>query len=195
MNGTIPIPALACSVALHASLLAWTLCPSASLPQQQVVDIELVAMSSLTSNQEVRQAKPDPQPEKAVPAVAASPLQKESTHRKMAAVITSGPQAPHALKKVAALVEPVFNAAYLHNTPPAYPDTARREGVEGRVLLEIDVTPQGRAGDVTVQHSSGSPVLDNAAREAVKNWRFVPARRGDEMLESKVTVPIEFKLE
>ena len=88
-----------------------------------------------------------------------------------------------------------FNAAYLRNAPPRYPLIARRNGVEGTVRLKVLVTRDGRAAQLELDKSSGSSALDNAALEAVKNWQFVPARRGQEPVESWVLVPVVFKLE
>jgi periplasmic protein TonB len=88
-----------------------------------------------------------------------------------------------------------FNAAYLRNAPPRYPLIARRNGIEGTVRLKVLVTRDGRAAQLELDRSSGSSALDNAALEAVKNWQFVPARRGQEPVESWVLVPVVFKLE
>ncbi len=57
------------------------------------------------------------------------------------------------------------------------------------------VSAQGTALDVADQKSSGFPRLDAAAQDAVTRWRFVPARRGDEAIESSVVVPITFALD
>jgi protein TonB len=87
------------------------------------------------------------------------------------------------------------NANYLNNPKPVYPGIARRRHWEGLVLLRVYVTADGRCGEVSVQRSSGHDVLDEAALDAVKKWRFVPAKRGDAAQASWVTVPIEFQLE
>jgi protein TonB len=63
------------------------------------------------------------------------------------------------------------------------------------VLLRVFVTSAGVAEKVEVQTSSGSPRLDQAAREAVSRWQFVPARRGEEPVAAWLLVPIVFKLE
>ena len=68
-------------------------------------------------------------------------------------------------------------------------------GEEGRVILRVLVTPQGAAETLEVKTSSGSPRLDAAAVNTVRNWRFVPARRGEATVQSWVLVPIVFKLE
>jgi periplasmic protein TonB len=47
---------------------------------------------------------------------------------------------------------------------------------------------------VLVYRSSGISRLDDAALAAVKRWRFVPAKRGAQTVESWVLVPIEFEL-
>lgn len=94
-----------------------------------------------------------------------------------------------------AATPPAFNAAYLRNPAPRYPLAARRAGEEGTVTLRVLVTRDGLPARVDVEKTSGSVHLDNAALEAVKAWRFVPARRGEETLESWVLVPIVFRLE
>ena len=104
--------------------------------------------------------------------------------------------APAGLPRETAGTTPaIFNAAYLRNTPPRYPLIARRNGVEGTVRLKVFVTREGRPADVQLDQSSGSAALDTAARDAVKTWQFVPARRGQDAIESWVVVPVVFKLE
>ena len=93
-----------------------------------------------------------------------------------------------------AITPPRFNVAYLDNPPPAYPVMARRLGEEGKVILRVFVTPEGTAGEVRVQSSSGSLLFDEAAIAAVSQWRFVPARRGDTAIGASVQVPIVFRL-
>jgi protein TonB len=94
-----------------------------------------------------------------------------------------------------AVTPPSFNAAYLRNPVPRYPASARRSGTQGTVTLRVQVTREGLAARVDVEKSSGSPHLDAAALEAVKAWRFVPARQGADPVESRVLVPIVFRLE
>jgi TonB family protein len=77
---------------------------------------------------------------------------------------------------------------------PIYPESARREGREGRVILRVLIDDQGRSKEVEVNRSSGSEALDRAAAEAIKRWRFHPARHGANSVESWVRIPIEFRL-
>ena len=88
----------------------------------------------------------------------------------------------------------VTQARY-HDTPrPNYPDSARRGGREGRVLLRVLVDEQGRSKKVEINSSSGNEALDRAAAEAVKRWHFHPARYDDKAVESWLRIPIEFRL-
>jgi protein TonB len=77
---------------------------------------------------------------------------------------------------------------------PSYPSNARRLGIQGTTVLSVFVAADGRVGDVVVKQSAGHPDLDNAAAEAVKRWRFEPARRGNEAVSMWVLQPIEFRL-
>lgn len=117
-------------------------------------------------------------------------------------VVAPQPPAPPVAVPIAAAPLPPapvtaarFDADYLHNPKPVYPAMARRNGEEGKVLLRVRVGPEGLAQEVTVRQGTGFPRLDEAAREAVSRWRFVPARRGDENIESWVVVPITFALD
>ncbi len=80
------------------------------------------------------------------------------------------------------------------NQPPEYPERARRNEFEGRVVLRVQVLPNGTSGAVSVQKSSGYDILDQAALAAVKKWRFVPAKRGETAVSASLDVPIIFRL-
>lgn len=103
--------------------------------------------------------------------------------------------APAASPAPAPVVPPGFNAEYLRNPPPRYPPSARRNGEQGTVTLKVRVTREGAPADVTIDRTSGSSALDHAAMEAVRGWRFVPARQGSQPVEAWVLVPIVFRLE
>lgn len=94
-----------------------------------------------------------------------------------------------------ALEPPRFQAAYLSNPPPAYPIAARRRGIEGTVLVHAEVSAEGACLRAELKKSSGAEMLDQAALEAVRKWRFVPAKRGPVAVVAWVEVPVTFKLE
>jgi protein TonB len=91
-------------------------------------------------------------------------------------------------------VPPKFSADYLKNPSPDYPLASRRRGEEGKVLLRVLVSAEGGAEQVEIDKSSGFARLDQAAKAAVKNWLFVPARLGNAPVHAWVIVPIVFTL-
>lgn len=88
-----------------------------------------------------------------------------------------------------------FDAAYLQNPAPVYPRLARKSREEGKVLLLVQVSASGEADNVQLKQTCGFPRLDEAAMDAVRKWRFIPARRGAESVAASVVVPIVFRLE
>jgi periplasmic protein TonB len=102
--------------------------------------------------------------------------------------------APNAGTSHAAGESVVNRAGYLINPKPAYPPEARKRGQEGLVILHVFVSGEGLPQRVEMAQSSGCPLLDTAALEAVRQWRFVPARLGNTAMASQIEVPIRFKL-
>jgi protein TonB len=93
-----------------------------------------------------------------------------------------------------AIVLPEYRADHLRNPPPPYPAIAKRLRIQGTVLVRVLVSPAGLPKKIELAHTSGAPVLDEAALKAVRDWAFVPARRGVEPVEAWVEIPINFHL-
>ena len=91
-------------------------------------------------------------------------------------------------------VPPHFDVAYLVKPQPVYPSMARRLGIEGLVLLRVNVGTTGVPEQVSIAQSSGATALDEEALRAVRESRFEPARRGDTPVAHVVEVPIRFRL-
>jgi protein TonB len=131
----------------------------------------------------------------AVPTQSPTPAAAASQNQPLpAATPPENPPSPAAQAAVPSVSAPVFNAAYLNNPAPAYPPLLRRAGEQGKVILRVLVNADGHADEVRVQHSSGQSMFDEAALDAVRKWRFVPARRGEAVVAEWVQVPIEFRL-
>ncbi|MGZ8194294.1 MAG: TonB family protein [Methylosarcina sp.] len=135
------------------------------------------------------------------PALESAPASKPETasapSTTAAAPSTSSPpvSAPASLRaQTETFTEANYRANYKSNPKPNYPHVARSRGWQGKVLLRVQVTADGHSAGIFVQQSSGHKQLDEAAIEAVKQWTFIPAKRGDKAVASTVTVPIQFKL-
>ncbi len=91
-------------------------------------------------------------------------------------------------------VPPHSDASYLSNPKPFYPRVARRRGMQGMVVLEVEVSIEGLPKKVEIEVSSGFKLLDIAAVETVRGWRFVPAQRNGVAVVASVDVPVRFVL-
>lgn len=111
--------------------------------------------------------------------------------------VAEAPKAPPVVEKVVEekIEPPRFGVSYLNNPAPDYPQTSRRLGEEGRVLMKVLVSADGSAENVQIEQSSGSERLDNAAVNAVKRWRFIPAKKNNHALSAYVIVPVKFSLD
>ncbi|MFC7302093.1 energy transducer TonB [Cognatiluteimonas weifangensis] len=83
----------------------------------------------------------------------------------------------------------------LHTPAPRYPRAAQRRGESGTVLLRVQVGADGQPRAVELVQGSGSRVLDRAASDAVRRWRFRPALRNGQPVAGVVQVPVTFDLE
>ena len=81
----------------------------------------------------------------------------------------------------------------IHEVKPDYTEEARRRNLTGDVVLEIIVRSDGRVGSVRVLQGLGAG-LDQRAAEAVRQWRFSPARRLGTPVDVVVEVAVEFRL-
>ncbi|MDH7569711.1 MAG: energy transducer TonB, partial [Armatimonadota bacterium] len=116
-------------------------------------------------------------------------------HKAPPPVVAAAPPPPPAPAAPRAVEVPVRPARLVHVVKPRYPEAARNDEHQGAVSLQVVVRPDGTCGEVTVTRSSGSRVLDAAAVRAVQQWRWEPARRGDEPVESTFACRVRFELE
>ena len=155
-------------------------------PRQQSIErAPVLALPRELSVPEPRLTVPAPEPRTAPEPPAPTPAAQEP-ERALSKVERAPPES---------VSSPVYNAAYLRNPEPRYPMSARRRGEQGTVVLKVLVTREGTVASVSVDRGSGSAALDQAALDTVRMWRFAPARRGAEAIESSVLVPIVFRLE
>ena len=200
--------ALLASIALHVIVLSLLRLES---PRHDPADTRPLVVH-LHPMKEVPRPQPAPtpetpaQPQRAAPQTAATDMpQLVATTPDTASVqVAPEPAAPApaptaqptsiAREDAPQVTQPEFAAAYLRNTKPRYPASARRNGESGTVVLKVLVTREGGAARVELESSSGSNALDQSALETVKRWRFTPAQRGGDPVEIWVRVPIAFRL-
>lgn len=113
--------------------------------------------------------------------------------------IQSPPVPPHATGGPASDTAPTgpmqAHLTYLRAPPPRYPALARRARMQGTVILRVRVDAGGHPVQVQVEHSSGHPVLDRAARRQVaEKWLFKPAQVKGQATPAWALVPVQFRL-
>ena|SRR5437868_8149833 len=81
----------------------------------------------------------------------------------------------------------------VYSPDPEYSDAARRAKVQGTVLLWAVVGADGRIHDVKVMRALGMG-LDEKAMEAVRTWKFDPARKDGQAVAVQLHIEVEFRL-
>lgn len=209
---------------LHGAIAAWVLGAQSSTPSEPV-PVRMNVRSIEISAKETQQERPAPivrQP-KQLPQAAAQPVVRRSAPATPPAMptasttvsttaSTTAEQAPTSVAVASSQSAPAkeetppasapaavtaarFDADYLKNPAPVYPPLSRKLHEEGKVLLLVQVSANGDAENVQIKQGSGYLRLDEAATNAVRKWRFVPARRGSEPVASSVVVPLVFRLD
>lgn len=196
--------ALTIAAAVHAAVGVWAIMPSSPIViNKQTIQVSFVAPSSqnqksenvthkkITMDLEQKNAlkqKSDKNQEND------QQKQKLASEKNISGKNTSGLVDPNAVAINSAQSEPIFDAAYLNNPSPNYPLDAKRKNIQGKVLVQVTVKSDGSAKEVIIARSSGYKSLDEAAIEAVRQWRFIPARKGSQSVQANVIVPVEFKI-
>ncbi len=175
--------ALAVSIGLHIFLVAWLRPGAVALPRPFAVEHLEVSFA----------ASPSPRTTGRVPKMPAAP--SDTAARKATPAQAAPAEHAGGTDRDEPLVEAKFDVATLRNPKPPYPLAARRQGIEGRVLLSAHVRADGACGEVRLKQSSGHGLLDQSALDTVRHWRFLPARRGNASMDSWVDIPISFRLE
>lgn len=172
------------AVLLHLSVFAFYLL------QPVAPAVQVSEMSISFASMQMQQADGVPQPK----AVLRKPDPLPSEKAAMEEEVQPDTHAATPASSVVLDAEPDYKAEYLNNPRPAYPMIARRMGYHGKVVLEVEVLAEGKAGEVKLLQSSGFELLDSSAMQTVKTWRFIPARRFGQAVTQRFLVPIKFSL-
>ncbi|HEY7159769.1 MAG TPA: TonB family protein [Acidobacteriota bacterium] len=111
------------------------------------------------------------------------PTPPEQTEKE---IPTAVPQETPRAEPPAEIVKPVL----IHRVNPEYPEVARKARVEGTVILEAIINQNGDVENVKVLRGV-HPLLDQAAVNAVRNWRYKPLISKQKV---HTTVTVKFKL-
>jgi len=138
------------------------------------------------------------------PASSAQPTkplpQDESRAR---AIANAAPSSGHSAKtrhiakasKPAAALESRDRQVALATTPkPTYPVQALRAHEQGTVLVLAQVNVDGQVTDARVVGRSGSTILDRAAPNEVRQWKFEPALHNGRPVVASIQVPVNYRL-
>jgi protein TonB len=189
-------------VVLAHVLLLWFLVAMPSLPELRHQEMS-VSFAAMPSPPQPAAAEPERKPE---PVAKPKPVERRAqptpevvtpiapAETPVPTEVSKAPPQPVTASPSLPDREPDYQAAYLNNPVPAYPMVARRMGWQGRVVLNVEVLASGLPGQVKLHQSSGHDVLDNAALQAVRGWRFVAARHGGQVVSKWFLVPIPFIL-
>jgi protein TonB len=99
------------------------------------------------------------------------------------------PPAPRQAHRVGGDIRPPRK---VQDVTPRYPPIAREAGVEGLVILEATISEDGAVQNVRVLR--GQPLLDQAAVDAVRQWRFTPTLLNGQPVPVVMTVTVSFTL-
>jgi TonB family protein len=152
---------------------------------RQAVQGDVVPKDKKSVTPEVKKNKPKTSEE----SVLSEPAQAPSS-----SATSSQPAVQAGGMEAAPQVRPDVSARVTKSPKPIYPKKAFEDGVEGTVLLNVEVLETGHTGRVVLAKSSGVSILDISAMEAVKLWQFAPAKAGGRVVKQWVQIPIKFSL-
>lgn len=182
-------PSSLTSLGLHALVIFYfsqntltTTVPSSGLPQVQRVSLK--AVPTPTKAPEIEKVTPKPVTKKAATKPAPKPIPK--TPEKT--VETPQKTAQESAKK-ADREHPQFAPT------PHYPRVARLRGLEGEVVIQLAVNSKGVPVKTSLVRSSGHPVLDQAALEGLKKWRFEQNSEISQTIAFTTQKTVKFKLQ
>jgi periplasmic protein TonB len=183
-------------ILVAALILGASLSAIVPAPQMQTISVSISQASQPETPPPPMERLPDMPA--TMPQIAPPQLQIELPPAPMAIqAAPPSPSPPPQQEKVAEeapVSPPRFDAAYLNNPAPVYPNMSRRLREVGTVQLRVRVSAAGLPLEIQLAKSSGYGRLDESALAAVQKYKFQPAMRGNTALEAWVLVPVEFSL-
>jgi protein TonB len=159
------------------------------------------AITCLSSGETVLEATPESSVVMAAPQVSAAPAPAaSSTGNKAAEHAAGNPGSPRGESQTSIsapqrvrVSSGVMQGMLISKVAPIYPEKAKAATVQGTVVLSAVIGKDGAVQNVKVV-SSGSPLLDQAAIDAVKQWKYRPYILNGNAVEVDTTMTINFVL-
>lgn len=150
------------------------------------------ATTCLSSGEVVQKAIPDPVPAATPPAAAANTTeQKEVTSPEKSGA--AGPAASTKRPQRVRISQGVIQRLKISDVAPSYPVDAKQAGVQGLVVLAAVIGKDGNVQSLKVLNSP-SPVLSQAAMDAVKQWKYRPFMLNGTPVEVDTQITVNFTL-
>lgn len=167
-------------------------------PQKKALVVDLIAEPPAPPVQ-----KPEPQPvvvEQAEPVMVAPPqiIQTAAPPPPPQIMVTTAPPPPKVVAAPAPPAGPVMvgdlDERLLEGRPPRYPVDSRRKREQGTVVVRLLIGTDGRVQQISIAQSSGFARLDQAAIQAIRDWRWQPIIRDGQPVEVRGLYSMPFTL-
>ena len=160
-------------------------------PQPKKVEKKVVEKKPVTEKKVVEKKRPEP---KSKP----TPQPEKLADKKVDRNLAESANQPQEVNQGVSNQEPVLVTKPSFSsrpTPPNYPRQARRRGVEGVATYEVWLDAEGKQIKQALVNSSGALMLDNAALDAIKQWKFSPHTVNGRAIAHRVQIPVRFRLD
>ena len=87
-----------------------------------------------------------------------------------------------------------LDARLINSVEPKYPSSAKRKGIELEIRVEFNIDKNGLVKDIQFESKSKVNYFRNSIRNAMKDWRFLPAKKNGRTVESKMSKIFSFSL-
>lgn len=92
------------------------------------------------------------------------------------------------------LAKSSVKARLLNSVEPKYPSSAKRKGIELEIMVEFNIDKNGFVKNIQFESKSRVNYFRNAIRNAMEEWRFLPAKKNGRAVESKMSKIFSFSL-
>ncbi|MEZ9269400.1 energy transducer TonB [Vibrio splendidus] len=163
--------------------------------EKKVVEKKPIQKKPKTEKKVVKKKRPELKPE---PKSKPTPQPEKLADKKVDRNLAESANQPQEVNQGVSNQEPVLVTKPSFSsrpTPPNYPRQARRRGVEGVATYEVWLDAEGKQIKQALVNSSGALMLDNAALDAIKQWKFSPHTVNGRAIAHRVQIPVRFRLD